>query len=188
VRITTIYEGTSEILEMTIARDRWQHHLKTAGAYYRDAATPLAELPAESGGPIAALGLQCLAAVLDACRTGRLTRSQHVLLRLGELIAYAECAGALARRAAAAADRALPAKADRRFNPNGLAAVSRVFARDAAMKVAEEGLRWVAAAGTAATVSLPLDRVHAAQAGLLADMDRVADALYGRSTVEGGSS
>ena len=29
VRITTIYEGTSEIMEMTIARDRWQQHLKT---------------------------------------------------------------------------------------------------------------------------------------------------------------
>ena len=29
VRITTIYEGTSEIMEMTVARDRWQHHLKT---------------------------------------------------------------------------------------------------------------------------------------------------------------
>jgi alkylation response protein AidB-like acyl-CoA dehydrogenase len=30
VRITTIYEGTSEIMEMTIARDRWQQHLKTS--------------------------------------------------------------------------------------------------------------------------------------------------------------
>ena len=37
VRITTIYEGTSEILEMTIARDRWQAHLKTRGAHYSDA-------------------------------------------------------------------------------------------------------------------------------------------------------
>src|ERR1039458_6038818 len=27
VRITTIYEGTSEIMEMTISRDRWQSHL-----------------------------------------------------------------------------------------------------------------------------------------------------------------
>src|SRR6185295_14041375 len=44
VRITTIYEGTSEILELTIARDRWQHHLKTAGAYYRDAARGLADV------------------------------------------------------------------------------------------------------------------------------------------------
>ena len=32
VRITTIYEGTSEIMEMTIARDRWQQHLKTRRA------------------------------------------------------------------------------------------------------------------------------------------------------------
>ncbi len=47
VRITTIYEGTSEIMEMTIARDRWQHHLKTSGAYYRDraAATDVAPRP-----------------------------------------------------------------------------------------------------------------------------------------------
>ena len=38
VRITTIYEGTSEIMEMTIARDRWQEHLKTRGRYYHDRA------------------------------------------------------------------------------------------------------------------------------------------------------
>ena len=38
VRITTIYEGTSEIMEMTIARDRWQQHLKTTGRHYHDAA------------------------------------------------------------------------------------------------------------------------------------------------------
>ena len=37
--------------------------------------------------------LECLAAVLEACRVGRLTRNQHVLLRLGELIAYAEARG-----------------------------------------------------------------------------------------------
>jgi alkylation response protein AidB-like acyl-CoA dehydrogenase len=182
VRITTIYEGTSEILEMTVARDRWQQHLKTSGAYYRDAARSLDGIPEECGGPTAALALECLAAVLDSCRAGRLTRSQHVLLRLGELITYAECAGALARRAAAFGAGTLSEKADMRFDAAGLAAVSRVFAREAAMKVAEEGLRWVAGAGSGIDLAtaLPLDRVRAAQAGLLADMDRVADALYGR--------
>src|SRR5260370_34826549 len=35
VRITTIYEGTSDIMEMTISRDRWQLHLKTRGEHYR---------------------------------------------------------------------------------------------------------------------------------------------------------
>jgi hypothetical protein len=70
--------------------------------------------------------------------------------------------------------------------------VSRVFAREAALKVAEEGLRWVIGAGSAGIASLPLEQVHAAQAGLIADLDRVTDALYGRaarpSTVEGQSS
>ena len=185
VRITTIYEGTSEIMEMTIARGRWQQHLKTAGAYYRDAARDLDGVSEECGGPTAALALECLAAVLEACRLGRLTRSQHVLLRLGELISYAECAAALARRATASAAGALPEKSDTRFDAAALAALSRVFSREAALKVAEEGLRWVAGAGSGADLAaaLPLDRVRAAQAGLLGDMDRVADALY-----RGGSS
>jgi alkylation response protein AidB-like acyl-CoA dehydrogenase len=182
VRITMIYEGTSEILEMTTARDRWQQHLKTSGAYYRDAARALDGVPENCGGPTAALALECLAAVMEACRVGRLTRNQHVLLRLGELVAYAECAGALARRAEAAAAGALPDKADRRFEPAAIAAVSRVFAREAAYKVAEEGLRWVAGSSTGADLAaaLPLERVRAAQTGLLADMTAVADALYGR--------
>jgi alkylation response protein AidB-like acyl-CoA dehydrogenase len=192
---------------MTIARDRWQQHLKSAGSHYREAALALADVPDACGGPVAALALHCLGSVLEACRVGRLTRNQHILLRLGELIAYAECAGALARRAAAATADALPDKADRRFEPAALAAVSRVFAREAAMKVSEEGLRWVLAAlpagpGGAANAdspagarelaaALPLDRVRAAQSGLLADMDHIADALYVRSpkssTVEGPS-
>ncbi|MFG2006794.1 acyl-CoA dehydrogenase family protein [Spirillospora sp. NPDC048911] len=186
VRITTIYEGTSEILEMTIARDRWQRHLKTRGAHYRDEAHALAALPGETGAPVAALALECLAAVMEACRTGRLTRNQHVLLRLGELIAAAEGAAALARRAAAAAAGEWPQKSDRRFAPGILATISRVAAREAAMKTAEEGLRWVAGALPAGQdgglpAALRLDAVRAAQAGLLADMDLIADALYGRA-------
>jgi len=129
---------------------------------------------------------ETLAGVLEACRAGRLTRNQHVLLRLGELIAYAECAGSFATRAAAALDKALPDKGDQRFDPAALAAMSRVFAREAAHKVAYDGLRLVIGAGAATdttpfVASLGLDAVNAAQAGLIADMDSVADALYGRA-------
>jgi 3-oxoacyl-(acyl-carrier-protein) synthase len=102
VRITTIYEGTSEIMEMTIARDRWQQHLKTRGAHYHDLAAAQKALAAdrpEVGAQTAALALHALAEILELARVGRLTRSQHVLLRFGELIAYAECAAALTRRA-----------------------------------------------------------------------------------------
>jgi alkylation response protein AidB-like acyl-CoA dehydrogenase len=190
VRITTIYEGTSEIMEMTIARDRWQHHLKSRGSHYLDVAARLRDLHGAHpgvGADVAALAAECLAAVLEACRVGRLTRNQHVLLRLGELIAYAEAADALARRAATAAEGTLSDKADRRFDAAGLATVSRVFAREAALKTAEEGVRWVSGAtdpDTAGRVvgTLPLEQVRAAQAGLLADMDAVADLLYDRVT------
>ena len=84
---------------------------------------------------------------MERARARRLTRHQHILLRLGELTAYAECAGSLARRAALAAEGKLNEKANRRFDAQALAALSRIFAREAAMKVATEGLRWVIGAG-----------------------------------------
>ena len=66
----------------------------------------------EVGANIAALALHALAEVMEKCRVARLTRHQHILLRLGELIAYAECAGSLARRAALMAEGKLNEKAD----------------------------------------------------------------------------
>jgi alkylation response protein AidB-like acyl-CoA dehydrogenase len=150
VRITRIYEGTSEIMEMTISRDRWQLHLKTRGQYYHDRARELEALHVqhpEVGANTAALALHALAEVMEKARAARLTRFQHILLRLGELIAYGECAGSLARRAARSAEGRLNEKASTRFDTAALAALARIFAREAAHKVAEEGLRWVTGAG-----------------------------------------
>src|SRR5579864_2371829 len=191
VRITTIYEGTSEIMEMTISRDRWQLHLKTRGQHYHDEAKKFEQLHAshpQVGADAAALALHALAEVMEKARVARLTRFQHILLRLGELIAYAECAGSLARRAARLEENKLNEKANRRFDVTALAAISRSFAREAALKTGEEGMRWVVGAGgvnanelNAFENSLNLQAIHQAQAGLISDMDYVADVLYGRA-------
>jgi len=191
VRITTIYEGTSEIMEMTISRDRWQLHLKTRGQHYHDQARRMEALAAThptTGADVAALALHAMAEILEKARTCRLTRYQHILLRLGELIAYAESAGSLARRAVQMADGRLNEKANQRFNPAALAAISRIFAREAAMKVGAEGLRWITAAGGIAEgemagfeTSLGLSAIHRAQAGLIPDMDYIGDVLYSRA-------
>jgi alkylation response protein AidB-like acyl-CoA dehydrogenase len=190
VRITRIYEGTSEIMEMTISRDRWQLHLKTRGQYYHERAREFETLHGqhpEVGANIAALSMHALAEVMEKARAARLTRFQHILLRLGELIAYAECAGSLSRRAARSAEGRLNEKANTRFDSTALAAMGRIFAREAALKVAEEGLRWVAGAGgvtdgemIAFEADLELPAIHHAQAGLISDMDYVADVLYSR--------
>jgi len=191
VRITTIYEGTSEIMEMTIGRDRWQLHLKTHGQHYHERAREYEALHArhpEVGADIAALTLDALAELMEKARVARLTRHQHILLRLGELVAYAQCAGSLARRAALMAENKLNEKANKRFDSAALAALSRVFAREAAIKVADGGLRWVIGAGGVNDVEIPafeaslgLPAIHRAQAGLISDMDYVADVLYGRA-------
>jgi hypothetical protein len=51
--------------------------------------------------------------------------------------------------------------------------------------VAHEGLAWLTAAGSSADAGLPAAigaaAIHQAQAGLLADMDAVADALWQRA-------
>jgi acyl-CoA dehydrogenase len=191
VRITTIYEGTSEIMEMTISRDRWQLHMKTRGQHYHELGRALEALHVRHpgvGANIVALALHALAEVMEKARLGRLTRYQHILLRLGELIAHAECAASLSRRAALMSEGRLHEKAHRRFDAKALAALSRIFAREAASKVAEEGLRLAVGAGGVSDAemaafegSLGLPAVHRAQAGLIADMDYIADVLYGRA-------
>jgi alkylation response protein AidB-like acyl-CoA dehydrogenase len=182
VRITTIYEGTSEIMEWTIARDRWQLHLKTRGRFYLDWADRLEaqhwSAPADGAGT-AALALRALAALLEHCRIERLTRHQHVLFRLGELIATAEAAAVFAERVSQKPTEAIG------LNVPARQALSRIFARTAALKLASDGLLWAmgsaaqAAGDKAARLAAALDlpALYSEQAGLLADMDCVAEQL-----------
>jgi len=177
VRITTIYEGTSEIMEMTIARDRWQQHLKTRGAYYGDWANRLDALHQKqphNGANYAALALRALNVVLERCRLDRLTRQQHILFRIGELIAWAETAAVFAERVVDQATEAIPLDVPTRQ------ALSRVYGRQAALKIAAEGLGWTMGAGQTDPNlgnSLNLPAIYAAQAGLLEDMDIAATNL-----------
>lgn len=173
VRITTIYEGTSEIMEWTIARERWQEHLKSGGAYYLDWAARLEAGQPENGSHLAALALRALAALLERARLDRLTRQQHVLFRLGALIAQAEAAAVFAERAATPSE-ASPLDAPARQ------ALARIYARQAALQVACDGLRWAIGAGQSdpqldQTLNLPA--IYQGQEGLLQDMDFAAAAL-----------
>lgn len=177
VRITTIYEGTSEIMEWTIARDRWQLHLKSRGVYYTDWAAKLEALHArqpDNGAGTAAMALRALAVILDRCRLDRLTRQQHLLFRLGELIAYAETAAIFAERVVDNPTTAI------RLDIPTRQAMARIHARDAALKVATDGLRWAIGVGQSdpnLADSLNLPGIYQAQTGLMADMDMVAQAL-----------
>jgi hypothetical protein len=86
------------------------------------------------------------------------------------------------------AENKLNEKTNRRFDAPALAAISRIFAREAALKVAGEGLRWVVAGAafteaelSAFEITIGLSAIHRVQAGLISDLDFVADVLYGRA-------
>ena len=88
VRITTIYEGTSEIMEWTIAATAGRSP-QDPGAHYRDWAVRLeAHHAAHPEGRRRLPRWPCApGGAVERCRLDRLTRNQHVLFRLGELIA-----------------------------------------------------------------------------------------------------
>ncbi|MBI3183215.1 MAG: acyl-CoA dehydrogenase family protein [Myxococcales bacterium] len=183
VRITTIYEGTSEIMQWTIARDRWRTHLQGRGELYQKLAASLEGLHREDpevGADSAALAARAVYEAVERARVGRLTRNQHVLFRLGEMISRAEVAATFCRYAAGRGHPDYEAF----FAPGALKAMARICAREAALDVASEAIRCLrgcepAGAQGAADLdrALGIGSIHASCAGLLSDMDQVARAI-----------
>lgn len=179
VKITCIYEGTNEIMEMTIFRGRWQEHLKTRGAYYAELGAKMDELHATApdvGADSAALALKALAIVLEQSREQKLTRQQYTTFKLGELIAKAEVAMIFAQ-SAANKGYGEGVKVDR----DTLKAMARVCAREAAFEIALEGMKLVLGGGTGSAAELSqavnLTVIEDLQRGIMADKDLIAAKL-----------
>jgi len=183
VRITTIYEGTSEIMQWTIARDRWRTHLQSRGEQMKKLAASLEGLHREApavGADVAAIAVRAVHETTERARVARLTRHQHVLFRLGEMMARAEIAANFARWAAG---RGRPGY-EPFFAPAAAPAMSRLCAREAALDVTAEAVRWLRGTDAVADAELPelaralgVDRAAAAAKGLVADLDEVSRAI-----------
>lgn len=179
VKITCIYEGTSEVMEMTIYRGRWQEHLKSRGAYYSDMATEMDAIHAKDpalGADALACGLRALSKLLEECRLQRLTRHQYVTFKLGNLIARGEVAAAFCRTLGKGA-----IIEGCKFDINTLKAMCRVNAREAAFDIAAEGTKLVLGAGTADAAKLIADTefasIQSKMHGLTEDKDIVSAKL-----------
>jgi alkylation response protein AidB-like acyl-CoA dehydrogenase len=183
VRITTIYEGTSEIMQWTVSRDRWRVHLQERGGFYRKMAESLDGLHREDpqvGADVAALAVRAVLEATERCRVGRLTRNQHVLFQLGEAMTRAEIAANFAIYAAGRG----AAKYQPFFAPTAVKAMSRICAREMALDVVGIAVRLVRGmdavddAGMADFErALQASRINAASKGLMADLDVVAKAV-----------
>ncbi len=179
VKITCIYEGTSEVLEMTIFRGRWQEHLKSRGQYYIKQAEELDAIHLQHpdvGADSAALGMRALAHILEDCRVQKLTRHQYITFMLGDLICEAEVAAVFAKQCAAGI-----VTEGSRLDLNSLKMMSRVTARLSAFKIATEGMRLILGVGGVAAAELlqavNLTAINEKMAGLIEDQDGVSAKL-----------
>ena len=183
VRITTIYEGTSEIQQNIISTFRWKNTRKSKGGFYESLAGQMDRLA--GGGP--ELGCRPIAgaaralnATISLVNDRRLTREQTVMFAVADMAMYVEVAASLARLAAertAASDGA--AEKTRTF--------SRIFANETADLVSRAVLKIVSGSGacSADEVSGFLTDISHSQLsesfqGLIPVMDRAADFIFGR--------
>lgn len=139
VKITCIYEGTSEIMEMTIYRGRWQEYLKTRGNFYLDMAHQMEEISdINLGAKALSLGLKALSDILEECRLNRLTRHQYITLELGRLIASAEVAFAFIKQVQSGkVVEGCP------FNIETIKIMARINAKNTAWEIASSGAKLV---------------------------------------------
>ncbi len=173
VKITCIYEGTNEIMEMTIYRGRWQEHLKSRGEYYINMSKEMDAAHAKNpnvGADSMSLGLKALAKVLEECRVQKLTRHQFVTFKLGELIASAEVAANFCKKCA---DGVVTEGS--RMDLSTLSAMCRAFARETAFDLASRGLKYVLGAGTGNAAefntAVNLTAIEDKMRGLIEDSD-----------------
>ena len=183
VKITCIYEGTSEIQQSIISTFRWKTTRKTKGEFYGKIAEEMTALDGEvndAGCRYFGLAAKALNQAIDFAHNNRLTRQQAIMFDLADMMAWVEVGAALARKAVQL-QKSGDAAAEK------TKAMARIFAGEVAQVVSENALRLVSGTGAAdegAVAQFLSDIGHQEMLGArrnwAADMDQVADIIFER--------
>jgi alkylation response protein AidB-like acyl-CoA dehydrogenase len=171
-KITTIFEGTSEIQRNIIAMYRLRSTVRSKGGYYSDVAQNLEALPEACGGLMLAGAVRALNEIIVNTRREKLTKSQYVMFLLADMMTWVEVGEALCHKAAQYTGKERTAEF--------MNASARIFMREAMEKVYLNGLKIGHGCGVSMEDvqdklrSLDMD---AAMKNNLRDMDFVADEL-----------
>jgi alkylation response protein AidB-like acyl-CoA dehydrogenase len=182
VKITCIYEGTSEIQQSIISTFRWKTSRKSKGEFYARMAEEMVRLEAQvpdAGCRFYAMAATALNRTIDLAHNNRLTRQQIVMFHLADMMAHVEVGVALARKAAK-----LEQVNDRQAKK--YKAMARIFAGEVTQLVRENALKVALGGDLDATAvqqhmaDIEYQEMLAGRAGWTADMDLVADIIFKR--------
>jgi alkylation response protein AidB-like acyl-CoA dehydrogenase len=107
VKITTIYEGTSEIQQLIISTFRWRENVRSKGEFYDTLATQMdavQQLRSDLKADVFAGLARLLGRLFDEVHQAKLTRQQHIMFRLATLTTLVETGAALCQKASQGAD------------------------------------------------------------------------------------
>ena len=185
VKITCIYEGTSEIQQNIIGTYRWKISRKTKGEFYNCLRSEMDALEtAFKNGGCSLLGrcARLLNETISRAHENRLTRQQYVMFALADLMAHVEVGASLARKAAGLTKDGHP-------EAEKFRAMSRIFANEVAQLAAKNVPLILMGTGVFSseetqTILQDLD-YSALMLGydkVIVEMDVVADILFERGT------
>jgi alkylation response protein AidB-like acyl-CoA dehydrogenase len=127
IKITTIFEGTSEIQRSIIATFRLRETVRSKGRFYLDKADGLERLPDDCGAKVLAKAIRILNETIVHTRKHKLTRSQYIMFLLADMMTWCEVGEALSHKAAE--------RGEENRSAGLIKAAARLFAREAAAKV-----------------------------------------------------
>jgi len=139
-KISTIFEGTSEIQQNIISIFRLRETVRSKGDYYLKIATELEKLPEDCGAHKLAIAIKTINKVILNARRLKLTKSQYIMFLLADMMTWCEVGKALCHKAAAH-------DGSRESSNPYIKAVARLFTRDVAEKVYLNSLKIVHGCG-----------------------------------------
>jgi alkylation response protein AidB-like acyl-CoA dehydrogenase len=185
VKITCIYEGTSEIQQNIISTFRWKKTRKTKGEYYDSVASEMDRLESEcseAGCRYISLAARALNKTIFLVNDHRLTREQFIMFALADMMMYVEVAASLARNAVSFTRDGSP-------DAEKTCVFSRLFVNEVAELVSRNMLKILLGSGVFApekTSEFLLETSHAtlveSYRNMIPDMDRAADIIFKRSS------
>ncbi len=174
VKITTIYEGTSEIQQLIISTFRWRSSVQSRYEFYENLAVQMDAIAGEHRqlkADVFAGLVRLVNRIIEEAHKAKATRQQYVMFHIATLATVAETGAALVKKAAEAAGT------DRAEYLAACARVNTALATQTAFAIANEVLhgtrKWEPAEAQAVLASAGFDYA-AAQSGMILDMDALA--------------
>jgi alkylation response protein AidB-like acyl-CoA dehydrogenase len=173
VRITTIYEGTSEIQQNIIYLYRWRTTIKSKGEFYHGLANEMRALSDLGTAEIIAQALELLNDLIFFAHNNKLTRQQHIQFLLSDIITQTEVAVALAQKTAEHLHDSAP-------DAGKLQSILRIFVAETVRLVSNKGLEIILGSATVndETKNEYLEKLHdldlfKAEQNIINDMDQI---------------